>query len=63
MVSLCLYVLREWLGGVALVLLQSPWKLQQAAAKCVCVVVESKPVCAEWLVDYLERVVDQVRVM
>ena len=58
-----LLMLREWLGGVALVLLRSPWEMRQVAAKCVTEVVESRPVCAEWLLDHLEEVVDQVRIM
>lgn len=54
---------REWLRGVALVLLQSPWETRQMAAKCMSEMVESRPVFAEWLLDQLEEVVDQVSIM
>lgn len=53
---------REWLRGVALVLLQSPWETRQMAAKCLSEMVESRPIFAEWLLDQLEEVVDQVSI-
>lgn len=53
--------IREWLRGVAQVLLQSPWETRQVAAKCISVVVETRPVLAEWLLDDLVEVADKVR--
>ncbi len=50
-----------WLGCVVQVLLQSPWQLRQAAAKCIAEVVLVQPIFAEWLVEMVEAAIEKVR--
>ena len=55
-ISLCV---REWLGGVVKILLESPWQTRREAVQCIQRVVESKPVLAEELLDILQDLVDK----
>lgn len=51
---------REWLRGVARIVLQSPWETRKMAGKCISEVIVSRPVLAEWLLDYLQEVLEKV---
>ena len=47
-------------GGVARILLQSPWETRRVAGKCISEVVTSRPVLAEWLLEDLGAMVKKV---